>query len=137
MKQRAFLIVVPRSRSHRLFALIGAALGLRVRRGGRSVGVLLSLIVVIVYYLLSLLGESLARAGTMSPYVGPWLATAFLVGLSLLFLLVQRMPLLPQRRPRITGKSSPELNRPTDTTVRFNKTFALRTCWMRRCCVPS
>ena len=99
---------------------------------------LLSLIVVIVYYLLSLLGESLARAGTMSPYVGPWLATAFLVGLSLLFLLVQRMPLLPQRRARITEQIiTSELNRPTDTTVRFNKTFAFRTCWMRRCCVPS
>src|SRR5688572_21317217 len=119
LNRRAALSIAPF-----VFALIGAALGLRVRRGGRSVGVLLSLIVVIVYYLLSLLGESLARAGTMSPYVGPWLATAFLVGLSLLFMLVQRMPLLPQRRPRITSKSSPEPNKSTDTTVRFNKTFA-------------
>lgn len=75
-----------------VFSLIGAALGLRVRRGGRSVGVLLSLIVVIVYYLFSLLGESLARVGTVSPYVGPWLATVFIVALGLVFLLVQRMP---------------------------------------------
>ena len=118
LNRRAALSIAPF-----VFALIGAALGLRVRRGGRSVGVLLSLIVVIVYYLLSLLGESLARAGTMSPYVGPWLATVFIVGLSLLFLLVQRMPLLPQRRPRISSKSSPERTPPAKTSIRFSKTL--------------
>ncbi len=76
------------------FALLAAALGLRIRRGGRSVGVLLTLIVVIIYYLISLLGESLARVGTVSPYVGPWLATVFLFGLSLLFLFLNRIPLV-------------------------------------------
>ncbi len=76
------------------FSLMGAALGLRIRRGGRSVGVLLTLIVVIIYYLISLLGESLSRVGTVSPYVGPWLATAFILALSLLFLLTQRIPFI-------------------------------------------
>jgi hypothetical protein len=28
---------------------------------------------------LSLLGESMSRAGTVSPYLGPWLATMFIV----------------------------------------------------------
>ncbi|HEU0251810.1 MAG TPA: LptF/LptG family permease [Pyrinomonadaceae bacterium] len=74
------------------FALLAATLGLRIRRGGKSVGVLLTLIVVIIYYLISLLGESLARVGTVSPYVGPWLATVFILGLSLLFLMVNRLP---------------------------------------------
>src|SRR6185295_18701617 len=55
---------------------------------------LLTLIVVIIYYLISLLGESLARVGTVSPYVGPWLATVFILGLSFLFLLVNRIPLI-------------------------------------------
>ena len=73
---------------------LGAILGLRIRRGGKSAGVLLTIIVVIVYYLLSLLGESLARAGTMSPYIGPWLATIFILALSLLFLFVKRVPFL-------------------------------------------
>lgn len=76
------------------FSLLGAVLGLRIRRGGKSVGVLLTILVVIFYYLLSLLGESMARAGTVSPYVGPWLATAFILGLSLLFLLVSRIPFI-------------------------------------------
>jgi lipopolysaccharide export system permease protein len=75
-----------------VFSLIGVALGLRVRRGGRSVGILLTLLVVIVYYLLSLLGESLARVGTVSPYVGPWLATVFIVGFSLLLFFINHTP---------------------------------------------
>lgn len=119
LNRRAALSIAPFA-----FALIGAALGLRVRRGGRSVGVLLSLIVVIVYYLLSLLGESLARVGTISPYVGPWMATVFIVGVSLLFLLVQRMPLLPQRGPKTTSKASGERTESAEMTVRFNKMLA-------------
>jgi len=76
------------------FSFLAATLGLRIRRGGRSVGVLLTLIVVIVYYLLSLLGESMSRVGTVSPYIGPWFATVFIFGLSLLFLLVNRVPFI-------------------------------------------
>ena len=75
-----------------VFSLLAATLGLRIRRGGRSIGVLLTIVVVIVYYLISLLGESLARVGTVSPYVGPWLATVFILGLSLLFLIIKRVP---------------------------------------------
>jgi LPS export ABC transporter permease LptG len=76
-----------------VFSLVAVALGLRVRRGGRSIGVLLTLLVVIVYYLISLLGESLARVGTVSPYVGPWLATALILIFSLLLLLLNRRTL--------------------------------------------
>lgn len=88
-----------------VFSLIAVALGLRVRRGGRSVGILLTLLVVIVYYLVSLLGESLARVGTVSPYIGPWFATALLVGFSLLLFVINRTPfsftgsLLKKRAP--------------------------------------
>lgn len=76
-----------------VFSLMAVALGMRVRRGGRSIGVLLSLLVVIVYYLISLLGESLARVGTVSPYVGPWLATVFILAVSFLLLLFNRAQL--------------------------------------------
>ena len=77
-----------------VFSLLGATLGLRIRRGGRSVGVLLTLIIVIVYYLLSLLGESMSRVGTVSPYLGPWLATIFILALTVLFLFVGRVPFI-------------------------------------------
>jgi lipopolysaccharide export LptBFGC system permease protein LptF len=87
LNRRAALSLAPL-----VFSWLGAILGLRVRRGGKSVGVLLTIIVVIFYYLLSLLGESFARAGTVSPYVGPWLATIFILALILLFLFVKRIP---------------------------------------------
>jgi LPS export ABC transporter permease LptG/LPS export ABC transporter permease LptF len=98
-----------------LFALLGGALGLRVRRGGRGIGVLLSLGMLIVYYLVFLLGESLSRAGTVPPVVGAWMATALMFLLSLAFLRMNRRPLsrvLAMSRPKFkkgkatnTGKS--------------------------------
>jgi LPS export ABC transporter permease LptF/LPS export ABC transporter permease LptG len=75
-----------------LFALIGGTLGMRVRRGGRGIGVLLALLIVIVYYLASLLGESLARAGTVSAAMGLWAATALMLLLSFVLLAVNRVP---------------------------------------------
>ncbi|MGH9969347.1 MAG: LptF/LptG family permease, partial [Pyrinomonadaceae bacterium] len=77
-----------------LFALLGGAIGMRVRRGGRSIGVLLALVIVIIYYLVSLLGESLARVGTVSPITGAWAATALMLVLSFLLLTLNRLPVL-------------------------------------------
>jgi LPS export ABC transporter permease LptG len=74
-----------------LFALLAGALGLRVRRGGRSTGVILSLVAVIVYYMISLLAESLGRVGTVSPTVGPWLATAVTLAVTILLLIKSRI----------------------------------------------
>jgi lipopolysaccharide export system permease protein len=67
-----------------VFALFGGLLGLRVKRGGRGVGVLLSIAVATAYYLISLLGESLAQTNTVSALTGEWMATALLLSLSLL-----------------------------------------------------
>ena len=75
-----------------LFALIGGLLGLRVRRGGRGAGVLLSIAVVVVYYLISLFGESLARNGSVSALVGEWMATAIILLLCLLLLTFDKFP---------------------------------------------
>ena len=108
LNRRAALSVSPF-----FFALLAAALGLRIRRGGRSVGVLLTLIVVIIYYLISLLGESLARVGTVSPYIGPWLATVFIFALSLWFLFLSRIPVVssisfwPRRSKEISTAAKP------------------------------
>jgi LPS export ABC transporter permease LptG len=70
-----------------IFAFFGAGLGLKVVRGGRSKGVLLSLTAMLVYYLLSLAGEQLGRAGIVRPVLGSWLAffTAVCAGCLLLF----------------------------------------------------
>src|SRR3989441_11422023 len=59
-----------------VFSFLGAALALRMRRGGRGLGVLLSLLVMLSYYLTTSAGDQMARAGTVPACVGPWLATA-------------------------------------------------------------
>ena len=58
-----------------LFAFLGATLGMRVRKGGRGIGILLSVLAMLFYYLIMLGGEQIARAGTVAPFVGAWLAS--------------------------------------------------------------
>src|ERR1700730_16333166 len=74
-----------------VFALFGGLLGIRIRRGGRGAGILLSLAVLIVYYLIALLGESLSRTSSVHA-IGQWLATAVILGFSLLLLPFKRVP---------------------------------------------
>lgn len=70
-------------------ALLGAGMGLRVRRGGRAFGVALSLFAMLLYYLISLAGEQLARGGAVPPAYALW--TPFVLTLiSGLFLLYGR-----------------------------------------------
>lgn len=101
-----------------IFALLGGALGMRVRRGGRGLGVLLAITILVIYYLLSLLGEALSRTGTIPPAVGAWAATALMICLSLVFLLVQRLPSIPRRlevSPRGEGPKKPKVDTSTHT----------------------
>ncbi len=70
-----------------VFALFGSALALRMRRGSRGFGVLVSLAILIGYYLLTLGGDQAARAGTVPPWVGAWFATAAILIVGLLTLL--------------------------------------------------
>lgn len=91
-----------------VLALFGGLLGLRVRRGGRGVGILLSLAVVVVYYLVSLLGESMARTGTVSAIVGEWLATALILLLSLILLRLDSIPRF-QWAKRLSPKKQSEI----------------------------
>lgn len=69
-----------------IFALLGASLGLRVRKGGRGLGVLLSLCVLVAYYLLLLFGEQMARAGTIQPVLGLWAANLLTTGWAIILL---------------------------------------------------
>jgi len=89
-----------------VFALFGGLLGMRVRRGGRGVGILLSLAVVIVYYLISLLGESLAKTNSVPAIVGQWMATAVIVGFSLMLLPFKRVPGLHLVRSLLRNKKA-------------------------------
>ena len=69
---------------HRRFALPTACLVLAMvgippplsKKGGKSSGFVLTIVLVFVYYSLSLIGVSLARQGRLSPAAGVWLADA-------------------------------------------------------------
>lgn len=71
-------------------ALLGAGLGVRVRRGGRGLGVLLSLAAMVLYYLLLLAGEQLGRRSDFAPELGPWLACILATAVGSLLLMSQR-----------------------------------------------
>jgi LPS export ABC transporter permease LptF/LPS export ABC transporter permease LptG len=90
-----------------VFAFFGGLLGMRVRRGGRGAGILLSISVVVVYYLISLLGESLARTSAVSAITGEWMATAAIVLFSLMLLRFNRVPNLLSAKVFSKSASAP------------------------------
>jgi LPS export ABC transporter permease LptF/LPS export ABC transporter permease LptG len=70
-----------------VLALVGIPLGLSSKKSGKSGGFVLTILLVFAYYVVSLIGVSLARQGRVSSWLGAWLADlAFLaLGLFLLF----------------------------------------------------
>jgi lipopolysaccharide export system permease protein len=76
-----------------VLALVGIPLGLSSKKGGKSSGFVITILLVFLYYSISLIGVSFARQGRISPAAGVWLAdVVFLAGG--LFLLWQS-----ERRP--------------------------------------
>lgn len=66
--------------------LIGAPLGAIIKRGGLGVPFLVSILFFIIFYLLTMQGEKLAKAGVVSAWVGVWLADFVLLVIGLFFL---------------------------------------------------
>ncbi|SHG49033.1 lipopolysaccharide export system permease protein [Chryseolinea serpens] len=66
--------------------LIGAPLGAIIKRGGLGVPFLVSIFFFIVFYVLSMQGEKLAKQGTVSVAVGVWLSDFVLLVVGALFL---------------------------------------------------
>lgn len=102
-----------------LFAFFGGLIGLRIRRGGRGAGVLLTISVVVIYYLISLLGESIARNNSGHVVFGEWLASAVVLVFSLLLLVFNRLPAI-NLKSRLQGgrrKSRAQSAALTDHTV--------------------
>ena len=52
--------------------LVGVPLGLSSRRGGKSTGFVLTILLVFVYYFLSSIGVAFAKNGRLSPFLGVW-----------------------------------------------------------------
>ncbi|MGA2631858.1 MAG: LPS export ABC transporter permease LptF [Terriglobia bacterium] len=59
-----------------VLALVGIPLGLSTRKGGKAVGVVLTILLVFVYYVLMAFGLGFAKQGRLSPVLGLWTANA-------------------------------------------------------------
>jgi LPS export ABC transporter permease LptF/LPS export ABC transporter permease LptG len=77
-----------------VLALVGIPLGLSSKRGGKSSGFVLTILLVFTYYSFSLIGVSLARQGRLSPGMGVWMADlVFLIGGVFLLWRSERRPI--------------------------------------------
>ncbi|MFZ3341617.1 MAG: LPS export ABC transporter permease LptF [Terriglobales bacterium] len=115
-----------------VLAMVGIPLGLSSKKGGKSSGFVLTILLVFLYYSLSLIGVSLARQGRASPAAGVWLADfLFLIGGAFLLWQSERRP-ISFSWARIWGrKSSPSpltspLAIPANGTPKTNFTDAAR-----------
>ena len=58
---------------------VGSSLGAMVGRGGLGVPTLLAIVVFLLFYSLSMVGEQLIKSDTLTPWAGMWLSTIALV----------------------------------------------------------
>jgi len=69
-----------------VLALVGIPLGLSSKKSGKSGGFVLTILLVFVYYVILLIGISLARQGRVSPWFGTWLANLVCLALGIFLL---------------------------------------------------
>ncbi|MBI5837783.1 MAG: LptF/LptG family permease [Candidatus Eisenbacteria bacterium] len=77
-----------------VFVLIGAPLGLRVRRAGPAVA-FASLLFFLFYYVTLVVGEELAKHGHLSPFLSMWLPNLVIGGVGL-YLTLREAEVLPR-----------------------------------------
>jgi len=76
-----------------MLALVGIPLGLSSKKSGKSGGFVLTILLVFVYYVISLVGVSLARQGKVSPWFGAWLADIVFLAIAIfLFSRAEKRP---------------------------------------------
>jgi LPS export ABC transporter permease LptF/LPS export ABC transporter permease LptG len=77
-----------------VLALVGIPLGLSAKKGGKSSGFVITIILVFTYYSISLIGVSLAKEGKLPVMFGAWLADlVFLAGGVVLLYRVEKRPI--------------------------------------------
>ncbi len=66
-----------------IFFLIGAPLGAIIRRGGLGLPVVVSVIFFVIYYVISLTGEKMAKEGTWDAIYGMWISSFILTPIAI------------------------------------------------------
>jgi LPS export ABC transporter permease LptG/LPS export ABC transporter permease LptF len=57
-----------------VLALVGISVGLSTRKGGKALGLILTMALVFIYYMIMVFGLSFAKQGRLPPFIGLWLA---------------------------------------------------------------
>ena len=88
-----------------VLVLIGIPLGLSARKGGKGAGFVLTIVLVFIYYFISITGVSLARNGKVPAVLGVWLANIVfaIIGIVLLWR-VDKMPIEIGLGPAMYGR---------------------------------
>jgi len=66
-----------------IFFFIGAPLGAIIRKGGLGVPVIVSVLLFLIYYMISITGEKFVRENLMQPFWGMWISTFIMVPVSI------------------------------------------------------
>ncbi len=66
-----------------IFFFIGAPVGAIIRKGGLGMPVIVSVLLFLIYYVISMTGEKFVRESIIPPIVGMWISTIILVPVSI------------------------------------------------------
>lgn len=66
-----------------IFFFIGAPLGAIIRKGGLGMPVIVSVLLFLVYYVISMTGEKFVREDILTPFAGMWISTFILIPISI------------------------------------------------------
>jgi lipopolysaccharide export system permease protein len=67
-----------------IFFFIGAPLGAIIRKGGLGMPVIVSVLLFLIYYVISMTGEKFVREDILHPFVGMWISTFITIPISVL-----------------------------------------------------
>lgn len=67
-----------------IFFFIGAPLGAIIRKGGLGMPVVVSVVLFIIYYIISMMGERSAKEAAISPAFGMWISAVILLPLGII-----------------------------------------------------
>lgn len=62
-----------------LLFFIGAPLGAIIRKGGLGTPLVVSVVIFILYYVISIMGEKSVKEGALEPYIGMWISSAVML----------------------------------------------------------
>ena len=62
-----------------LLFLIGAPLGAIIRKGGLGMPLIIAIIFFMLFYVLNIVGEKLAKSDSLTPWIGMWMSTMLLL----------------------------------------------------------